>query len=132
MKKVFCIFITLSGFLVLPAFSQNDSIYIKYLVADTLSEDFGFFESNELLEIALRFNITYYKRKRSDKEYLDAILTYFVNEKDSINKFIRVRPRGDFRRTFCEFPPLLLIFKMEDSLGGEFNNINKLKIVTHC
>jgi hypothetical protein len=132
MKKFFGIFITLSGFLVLPATAQNNSLDTLYAVADTLHEDFGLFDHDELLDISLRFDITYYKRKKPDKEYLDAILTYHTGEKDSINKSIKVRSRGLTRRTYCNFPPLLLNFRMKDSVKGEFNRIDKVKMVNQC
>ena len=41
-------------------------------------------------------------------------------------------PRGDFRRNYCDFPPLMLNFKSKDSIKGEFFKINKLKMVTQC
>jgi hypothetical protein len=132
MKKVFLILSAFSVFIVLPAFSQNDSIDSRYAVVDTLQENFGLFDSDELLEISLRFDITYYKKKKSDKDYLDAILTYRTSDKDSINKSLKVRSRGVFRRTYCNFPPLMLNFKIKDTILGEFSNINKLKMVTYC
>jgi hypothetical protein len=132
MKKFISILISLSGFLVLPAFSQNDSIDTRYAVADTLGDNIRLFDSNELLEISLRFDITYFKKKKPVEEYLDAILTYHTSEKDSVNKEIKVRSRGESRLSICDFPPLLLNFKMNDSTGGEFNSINKLKMVTYC
>lgn len=132
MKVFFTILLTLSDLLALPTFCQNDSIDNNYAIEDTLNEDYGLFDSSDLLEISLRFDITSYTRNRPDKEYLDAILTYYTGEKDSANKTIKVRSRGIFRRTYCDFPPLLLNFRMKDSSKGEFKRINKLKMVTQC
>lgn len=132
MKRTLIILIAFSSFLALPAFSQNDSVDSRYAVEDTLQENSRLFDSDELLEISLRFDMTYYKRKKPDKEYLDAILTYHTSKTDSINKAIRVRSRGEFRRTFCDFPPLMLNFRMKDSIDGKFSRIDKLKMVTHC
>jgi hypothetical protein len=114
------------------AYSQNDSIYARYAAADTLNENSGLFDSNDLLTIALRFDITQYRKSRSDVDYLDAILTYYNSGKDTVNKEIKVRSRGIFRRDYCDFPPLMLNFKMKDSTEGEFSRINKLKMVTQC
>lgn len=132
MKRTLIILIAFSSFLSLPAFSQNDSVDTMYAVEDTLQENSRLFDSDELLDISLRFDMTYYKRKKPNKDYLDAILTYYNSKTDSINKAIRVRSRGEFRRTFCDFPPLMLNFRMKDSIDGEFSRIDKLKMVTHC
>jgi len=133
MKKLFCSLILLAGFLAEPAFGQIDTINTGFAIADTQDVKATLFDSDDLLEITLRFDITYYKRKRSDEEYLDAVLTYHISKTDSVNKNIKVRARGEIRRTaICDFPPLLLNFKMKDSVGEEFAGINKLKIVPYC
>lgn len=132
MRSISYIFFCLLFVIGRPAFCQSDSLDIQNAVADTLLENFGLFNSDELLTISLRFDITQYLRKRSDKDYLDAILTYYISDKDSVNKEIKVRSRGEFRQSYCSFPPLLLNFKMKDSIEGEFFKIDKLKMVTHC
>jgi hypothetical protein len=132
MKHFICIFCCIFISIARPALGQSDSINNNYAIVDTLQEAIRLFDSNELIKISLRFDITQFKKKRSDEEYLDAILTYYPGEKDSINKLIKVRSRGEFRRTYCDFPPLMLNFKTEDSIKGEFSRINKLKMVTQC
>jgi hypothetical protein len=132
MNKLILFLFAFSCYCLLPASGQNDTINNPYAVVDTLHESFGLFESDELLKISLRFDISYYKKKKPDIDYLDAILTYYPGKEDSISKKIQVRSRGVFRRIYCDFPPLMLNFRMKDSTQGEFNRINKLKMVTHC
>lgn len=132
MKKVICILVFLSAFFVLPAFSQIDSTGIPNTITDTHFVNPRLFDTDELFEITLRFDITAFKRKRSEVDYLDAILTYHTSKTDSINKKIKVRARGNVRKEICDFPPLSLNFSMKDSSGGEFGGINKLKLVSYC
>ena len=119
-------------FLIRPLSGQDRPADSLYSVADTLNEKYSLFDREDLLSLTLRFDITKFKRTRSDSVYLEAILTYYINETDSINKLIKVRSRGEFRRNYCDFPPLMLNFKMKDSIKGEFSKINKLKLVTQC
>ncbi len=132
MKRFFFILIILSGITVLKTFGQIDSINYDYAVSDTLEEDIKLFDSDELLEITLKFDITSYKRKKSDEEYLDAVMTYHIGPADSVVKTLRVKPRGIMRLSICDFPPLMLNFHKEDSVGKEFSRVDKLKMVTHC
>lgn len=132
MKVNFYILFSFLAFLMTPLFGQNDSLNINYVAVDTISENSKLFESNELQRISLKFDITRYKKLKSDKEYLDAVLTYHTSDKDSVTKAIKVRSRGEFRRTHCDFPPLMLNFKLKDTIPGEFYKINKLKMVTQC
>ena len=59
-------------------------------------------------------------------------MTYYASETDTIQKKIKLRARGNFRRTFCDFPPLRLNFNINDSADGVFGGIDKLKVVPHC
>ncbi len=132
MRKYILIILPLFGLFALPVFSQNDTIKFENSLSDTLQESISLFDSNELLEISLSFDIKYFKKNKSDDEYQDAILTYSLNGNNYVTNKLKVKPRGEFRRTFCSFPPLLLNFRMTDSIKGEFYGINKLKMVPHC
>jgi hypothetical protein len=133
MKKIICIFLFFSCLCILPLSGQSDTVVARYAVRDTQNVKVTLFDTDELFEISLRFDISQYKKKRSDIEYLDAVLTYHISKTDSINKNIKVRARGNIRRTdICDFPPLLLNFKLKDTRGGEFAGINKLKVVPYC
>jgi hypothetical protein len=133
MKKIIPVLVLLSGFLIRPVLCQIDSANIRYAVTDTQNVNIKLFESDDLFEIALRFDISYYKRKKPDTAYMDAILTYYLGDKDSVNKNIKLKARGEIRRTqICDFPPLSLNFSMKDTVAGEFIGINKLKLVPYC
>jgi hypothetical protein len=133
MKKTICLLIFLKCFFGGSVFSQTDTLMRNYALADTQDVKVTLFDTDELFNITLSFDITTYKRNKSDEEYLDAVLTYFHNDTDSVIKHLKVRARGNIRRTgVCDFPPLMLNFKMKDSKGAEFSGINKLKIVPYC
>lgn len=132
MKKTIVIILIVCGLYDIPSACQIDPAQIPFAVADALIVPHPLFDSDELLEITLKFDISYYKKKKSDEEYLDAVLTYYSGTKDSVSKNIKVRARGEMRRSYCNFPPIMLNFGMKDSAEGKFAGIDKLKIVTHC
>jgi hypothetical protein len=132
MKKNICLLFLLLLILAVPVFAQNDTIDVTYKIHDELNKKLRLFENNELLELALRFDITSFKRNKSKEEYLPAQLTLYLNHTDSINKDIKIKARGKTRRTICSFPPIRINFKKDDSSDDEFRNVNKLKLVTHC
>ena len=73
MKFNFYILFGLLVFFERSALIQNDLIDTPYVAADTLNENSELCDSKELITISLRFDITQYKKKRSDKDYLDAL-----------------------------------------------------------
>lgn len=90
------------------------------------------FETDELLDVTLSFDITTLKRKRSDTEYIDAVISYLSDTSDTVRQKIKVRARGNFRRTYCDFPPIHLNFRLKDTISGEFSGIDKIKLVPYC
>jgi hypothetical protein len=101
-------------------------------VTDTLFNDFGVFTTDSILRLTLRFDIGEYMRKKPKEEYLKALLTYHINDKDSINKEIKLRSRGISRHDICNFPPITLNFRKEDLKTENQKKIEKIKMVTHC
>ena len=114
MKKIILILITLALLLVKPAHSQEAVTDSILTVSDTLQQDFGLFTNDEILHLALRFDLKEYTRKKPKDEYLKATLTYYINDKDSINREIRLKSRGEFRNGYCSFPPLGSNFSKSD------------------
>jgi hypothetical protein len=127
MKKVFLAFWIIV--LTLSSFSRDNGASAAQQ-ADTVKINTELFGSDELLEINLKFDITEYRRKKSDTEYLDAVLSYSYKG-DSITEKLKLRSRGIFRRNYCEMPPIMLNFR-KSSDKGVFAHINKLKMVTEC
>lgn len=132
MKKLIFIQLLLTLFLIDPVLGQNDTIVSKLDVVDTLSQDFGLFTNDEILNLSLRFDITTYQKKKPKEEYMPALLTYHISDKDSVNKEIRLMSRGEMRNGYCDFPPIRLNFKKSGLEKSDLKQIGKVKMVTHC
>jgi hypothetical protein len=132
MKKKIFSHICLTFFFVLSASAQIDTVYHPLEVVDTLQQDFGLFTNNEVLNISLRFDVTNYRRKKPKEEYMDGLLTYHISEKDSINKNIKLKSRGEMRNGYCDFPPIRLNFSKAGFQKADVSKIDKIKLVTHC
>jgi hypothetical protein len=132
MKKSMLILGVLAMISLLPAYGQKNIADSTLSAVDTLNTDFGLFKNNEILHLALRFDIRTYTTKKPKEEYLPAVLTYFINEKDSINKDIKLRSRGVMRNDICDFPPLMLNLKKSGFSAEDMKKIEKIKVVTHC
>jgi hypothetical protein len=116
----------------LPAFCQKSITDSTLSAIDTLNNDFGLFTKDDILHLALRFDLRTYTSKKPTDEYLPAVLTYFVTDKDSINKEIKLKSRGVVRNDICSFPPLMLNLKNAGFEKEDIKNIEKIKVVTHC
>jgi hypothetical protein len=129
MIKLIAVFFLLSFAFFLPAPGQNDTIDLHKLLN---VNKINLFDSEEPLEITLRFDITQFKKSKFRKENQNALMTYYLNEKDSVTRNISLRSRGQFRLQYCDFPPIRLNLEKNEIPGDKFTGINKIKLVTHC
>src|SRR5512145_2067323 len=66
---------------------------------------FTFFNSEDVLEMTLAFDVREFQKTKldADKSY-DARLTVVTSENDSLSQDIKIKARGKMRRKYCSFP----------------------------
>jgi hypothetical protein len=132
MKKKIFLQLFLVTFLVFPTFGQNDNNDSKSSIADASQERLRLFDSDKLMDISLRFDLSSYLKTKPKEKYLNAIITFHFSETDSINKNIKLRSRGEFRNQHCYFPPIELNFKKANFEYADSNKFSKIKLVAQC
>lgn len=94
------------------------------------------FKKEDMLELNLTTNFSSLMkdRKNAKQPYRWAKLEYNRKKKGGIALNIRVKVRGNFRRSpsNCTFPPLLLNIPSKKDKNTIFERQNLLKLVTHC
>ncbi len=94
------------------------------------------FKKEEMLEFSLTTNFTSLMkdRKNAKQPYRWARLEYDRKKKGAVALNVRVKVRGNFRRSpsNCTFPPLLLNIPSKKDKNTVFERQNLLKLVTHC
>lgn len=98
---------------------------------DSIQTLFQKIQKYEQIEIVVNFDSLMASR-RKNTEYSASLTLKRVNQPDLVLS-TKVRPRGKFRRSMCEFPPLRLNFdKQELRELNLYQQYDKLKLVTHC
>lgn len=98
------------------------------------SERYPLFRDHEVLKAVLTAPIaqTYAQRASDIRLYHPGQWTY-INEKGESQRLdVSIRIRGNFRRQYCELPPLRLNFKKSQVKGTLFKGQDKLKLVAPC
>ncbi len=111
------------------SFAQDDTISQAEYIPPPL------FESNELLEVFIVFDMTAVTRDiKDDREYHSAIFSYLNLNGDTVSLQTRVRTRGHFRKDpdHCDFPPLRIDFSEAAVENTLFEKQEQLKLTTHC
>lgn len=84
------------------------------------------------LSMELGISMKQMKKSSSDTVYFPTLLRY-KNEQGTWDSLrIRVRARGNFRRKYCNFPPLRIKISKTDARGSVFAGTKNLKLVIPC
>lgn len=97
---------------------------------DDKAISFGLFEEDDILNVSLSFDIGTFMKEKPEEEYLDAEIVIYA--KDTIYSDLRISARGNYRRRNCEFPPIMLNFDDFETGYSDLDDLNKVKLVTHC
>lgn len=116
----------------LTATGQNENTVAQVADKNTSDKYFRLFDNGEMIEIALRFDLSTYLRSKPKKEYLKANITFYLNDTDSVNADIRLRTRGEYRNRECFFAPIELNFKKADFGYKDLDKIDRIKLVPEC
>ncbi len=89
------------------------------------------FREQGILPIRLRFSNKEMKKETNDSTYIFTKLLFKDQGKwDSLD--VRIRARGNYRRSHCYFPPLKVKIKKSDAKGTVFKGNKELKLVMPC
>ena len=98
------------------------------------SERDPLFQDHTVLKAVLTAPIaqTYAQRNSDVRLYHPGQWTYIDGSGESKRLDVSIRIRGNFRREYCELPPLRLNFKKSQVKGTLFKGQDKLKLVAPC
>jgi hypothetical protein len=115
--RIWGIFLFQIAFLVAAAQQKNDGLPL--------------FQHNDLLEIQIEADFKSIFKNHDDSTYYQARIT-FINKEKSRSKNIKIRSRGNYRRTNCSFKPLQLKFSPKKFKKTPFEGQKAVKLVSHC
>lgn len=100
--------------------------------ADTIHTEVDLFEGESPLDMTLTFDIKNYQRKKNDDEYLPVELLLNFNDTLDVRKHVRVKARGAFRKSTCNFAPFWLNIRKANVENKYLQDVKKMKVVTRC
>jgi hypothetical protein len=115
-------------------YDRNDSANYADIRTDEpdSSAGFDFFGSDEPVKMTLTFDVKGLIKTKSDPENFDATITLVTSENDTLTQSIKVKARGEMRRNYCSFPPIMLKFKDNKDGDEPILSNGNIKLVTHC
>jgi len=129
---IFILILAMTYDMVLAQQDPADSHDSTHLINFTLFPKKDPFLSDNIIKISLKFDMKKFVKTKHKGEYQKAQISIYNLDSNMVDKEIRLRARGITRRSICYFPPIKLNFKKIDFDNDTLNDINSLKLVTHC
>lgn len=90
------------------------------------------FSSRDPLKITLTFDVKQLLKGKYKDKYIPADLQVEPEPGQIISESIKIRARGNSRRTYCHLPPIKLNFKDDETKESKFMGQTTLKLVSPC
>jgi len=90
------------------------------------------FQTDEIIKLTIESDFKNLIKRKYKGEYQPATFRYYVNDTIVITREIKIKPRGNVRRSTCYFPPIMLNFKKGDAMMEQMKEFDKIKMVMDC
>ncbi len=107
----------------------------RVITPEHIAANNALFDSEDLLEVTLSTDLKALKKDIGEKRTYHPVTLSYQNEAgETISIDLKAKTRGNSRRSknMCNFPPIRLNFKKNNTAGTFFEGQNKLKLVAHC
>jgi hypothetical protein len=84
------------------------------------------------MDITLTYDMKAFQREKNKDEYRDVHFLYQFNDTTAIEHILRIKPRGQFRKDHCTYPPFWLNIRKADVVNENLQEVKKFKVVTQC
>ncbi|MCK4880105.1 MAG: hypothetical protein KAS82_05565 [Bacteroidales bacterium] len=104
----------------------------QILMVDTIDTFLDLFDETDPMHITLTLDLKRYQREKYKGEYMPVHFLYHFNDSLHLEKEMRLKARGKFRRAHCTLAPFWLNIRKVDEENEHLRNASKIKVVTHC
>jgi hypothetical protein len=104
----------------------------EVISSDTFSFELDMFEYPYPMDITLTFDMKAFQRDKNEDVYRDVHFEYRFNDSLTIRHTMRMKPRGNFRRSQCTYVPFWLNIRKADVRNKNLQEVKKFKVVSQC
>lgn len=110
--------------------SQVEPQHVNYV--DTIDTSADIFEDEDPMKITLTLDLKQYQKEKFKGEYMQVHFLYEFNDTLFLEKEMRMKARGAFRRSHCRMAPFWLNIRKADVENIHLQDVKRFKVVTNC
>ncbi len=119
--------------LALPLFLEAQEVRDSSgVIVVTPEKEWDLFGKDRLIRLSLIYDGKLYRRNRHRPEYQKALLRIQLEDSSWVEKPVKIKARGEFRRNYCSYPPFKLNIKKADFDNEYLDRAGAMKFVTQC
>jgi hypothetical protein len=99
---------------------------------DTIDTFIDLFDESDPMQITLTLDLKRFQREKYKGEYMPVQFLYQLNDSVQLEKSMRMKARGEFRKSHCFMAPFWLNIREAGKQNEQYQNLKRIKIVTHC
>jgi len=126
-KTIPVLFLWLLSSAVLYAQEPDDVIS-----SDTFSTELDMFDYPYPMDIKLTYDMKAFQKNKNKDEYRDVLFEYKFNDSLTIKHTMRMKPRGQFRKSQCTYAPFWLNIRKANVINQNLQEVKKFKVVSQC
>jgi len=105
---------------------------VGVISSDTFSTSIDMFEVLAPMDFTLTYDMKAFQRDKNKDEYRDVHFLYQFSDSIAIEHTLRIKPRGQFRKSHCSYAPFWLNIRKADVANENLQEVKKFKVVTQC
>jgi len=102
------------------------------ILAKRIGDTLDLFNSNDPLEIIFESDFKHLVKNKHKDEYQEAVFKIMYNDSVRVDRKIKIKPRGNMRKSNCFIPPIKLNFPKKQAFIDQLKHFDKLKMVLDC
>ena len=110
--------------------SQVEQQHVRHV--DTIDTSVDIFEEEDPMKITLTMDLKQYQKEKFKGEYIQVHFLYEFNDTLVLEKEMRMKARGAFRRSHCSLAPFWLNIRKADVENVHLQDVKRIKVVTNC
>ena len=112
-------------------------LLLTYVVTAQQSElqqksETGIFQNDSIIEATLTYDFRALNKAKESEEYQEAVFGIYLQDSTYIEKPVRIRARGRYRKAHCRHIPLRIDFSESGFDQEGWNELDKIKLVRCC
>ncbi len=114
----------------LDSLVENSKEFKKHI--ESIGDTLDFFNSNKILHFTFESNFKNLVKRKNKDEYQPAIFRIMLNDTIRLSRKVKIKPRGNMRKSTCHIPPIKINFPKKEVYLNQLKEFDKMKMVLNC